>query len=684
MTNSNTVFAGGRDSGFAMRRRAQCGVPAIAGMLVLSLQIACYASETSIQRHAVREFAKYAEMITGAAPRIEPAGVCLQEDTAWVVVGAGPVADDLQAKGLFQLPDELGEDGFLIKSVRDGGKEYVVLLGGSPRGTLYAVYHYLETFCRVGFFGDGERIPHLDELPMSDLDVVSRPRWPMRQYMMDCDYTSYWWDHEEWQREVDWGAKHKFNVLSSNIDFTATWRKVWKRFGVDVPPTSLSAPPFHPWALWHNWAMKPPYPVAFQEYQAELAKQYVDYGRSLGIRMAPNFTGFIGQVPRDFYEAYRDRARFIEVGWVRFEPPGVFLHPEDPLYGQVAQAFAEEFIRQYGTDHLWAGQSFCEMRPVEDPHETLAYEVAVAKKNLEAIRAVDPEAVLFTNSWTFLDRGKEHVKAFLDALPDDAYQVWEMPSDYQGRQRQYRELDYFHGQPWLFGFLYSYGGTTMLHGDLADLIRRGQEVASDPRADRCLGMCLQPEALRHNPLAFDLLSRVAWNPTELTLDAYLKDYAERRYGVESAPNMLAVLQELAASVYGEPGIEVPLYMVRIGSQHLDPARPSALDQAKRFIPRLHGALQIALRESSRLQSNALYQHDLIDIARQYLSDLFNLHVAQLASACQARDREVFDREIDALRQILADQEMLLSSSDYTCLAPLLAKARALPGAGRLR
>lgn len=638
------------------------------------------ADEVSLKRHAAQEFAKYAEKITGVAPRLEPEGVCdLREGKSRVVIGMGPVVATLVEKGLLELPADLGEEGFLIRSVREGDVDYLVLVGGSPRGTHYAVYHYLETFCRVGFFGDGERIPQLDELPVSDIDVTERPRWPVRQYMMDCEYTSYWWDAEEWKREVDWAAKQKFNVLSPGLDFTSTWRKVWKRFGVDVPPESLSAPPFRPWATWHNWAIEPPHPVAFQEFHGELARQIIDYGHGLGMKMAPDFAGFIGQVPREFYEAYRGRARFMEVGWVGFEPPGIFVHPDDPLYGRLARAFAEEYAKRYGSDHLWAGQSFCEMSPSKDAKETLAIEIAVAGKNLEAVRSVDPKAVLFTNSWTFLDRSKENVKAFLDALPDDGYQVWEMP-DFRSRRRQYRELDYYHGKPWLFGFLHCFGGTTMLHGDLADLILRGQEVDADPRADKCLGMGLQPEAMRHNYIVFDLLARVAWNPTEMKLDSYLKDYAERRYGSESAPNMVACFNELVASVYGALEIDAPLYMSRIGSRNLEPHEPYGLDQAKRFTPHLRKALEIALKESSRLRSSALYHHDLIDIARQFLSDLFNLHVADLVKAYRAGDREAFDREVEALRQILADQEMLLSSSDYFCLGPILAKAKALPGA----
>jgi alpha-N-acetylglucosaminidase len=649
--------------------------------MILAVDVISLAGETPLEQHAVNEFVKYVGKITGVAPRIESVGLCiLPEGKGRVAIGRSPVIDSLTGKGLLRIPDNLGEDGFVIKSVQDGGVDYLVLLGGSPRGTLYAVYHYLETCCRVGFFADGEHVPHLDEVPTAGINITERPRWPVRQYMMDCEYTSYWWGPEEWKREVDWAAKRKFNLLSSNFDFTATWRSVWERFGVDVPPTSLTAPPFHPWAGWHNWAMKPPYPVAFQEYQAELAKAFTDYGRSLGMKMAPDFTGFIGQVPRDFYEAYRGRARFIEVGWAGFDPPGIFVHPDDPLYGQLGEAFAEEYVKRFGTDHFWAGQSFCEMRPAENPEETLAIEIALAKKNLEAIRSVDPEAVLFTNSWTLLGRSKQNVKTFLDALPDDGYQVWEMPSDYRSRERQYRALDYFHGKPWLFGFLYSYGGTTMLHGDLADLIRRGQEVAQDPRADKCLGMGVQPEALRHNYVVFDLLSRVGWDPVEMELESFLEDYATRRYGKQSAPKMVECFKQLTQSVYGEPGLETPLYMVRIRSGHLNPDRPFGADQAKRFIPRMQQALEIVMEESDRLRSSPLYQHDLTDIARQFLSDLFNYHVARLVKAHQARDKEAFDREAGALRQILADQEMLLSSSDYYCLAPILAKAQALPGA----
>lgn len=75
----------------------------------------------------------------------------------------------------------MGEQGFLIRSLKDGDQRHLVLLGGGPRGTLCAVYHYLEVHCCVGFFHDGEQVPRLERTPAEGLDLVERPRWPMRE-----------------------------------------------------------------------------------------------------------------------------------------------------------------------------------------------------------------------------------------------------------------------------------------------------------------------------------------------------------------------------------------------------------------------------------------------------------------------------------------------------------------------
>ncbi|MBC8460938.1 MAG: alpha-N-acetylglucosaminidase C-terminal domain-containing protein [Deltaproteobacteria bacterium] len=481
---------------------------------------------------------------------------------------------------------------------------------------------------------------------------------------------------------MDWAAKHRFNLLSSNFDFTATWRRVWKKFGVEVPPTSLTAPPFHPWAGWHQWDIKPPYPEDFQEFIADLIKNFVDYGRKLGMKMAPDYRGFLGQVPKEFYEAYRDKARFIDVRWGDLAT-GKFINPIDPLYKEVWKAYLEEYIKRYGTDHIYACQTLSEMEACETPEEQKEIDISHAKSALEIIRTVDPQGTFFTLDWTWLNKKlwqKENVKAYLDTFPEDTIVVWGLCADRGHQWQLYKELDYYFGKPWLLGFLVAYGGTTMLHGDLAETIKLVQQVAADPKAENCLGISVQPEALRHNYLHFDLLSRLGWKPSGIELESFLEDYAIRRYGKESAQKMVECLKELVSSVYGDTWLTCPLYMFRITNEHMRSGNPYGIHQSKKFLPHLQKALQIALEESDRLGDSLFYQHDIIDIARQFLSDLFNLHVARLAMAFRAQDREAFEREASVLLDILTSQEMLLSSSDYFCLQPIIDKAMALPNA----
>ncbi len=649
--------------------------------------VTCVSGDSALERHSTEEFSRYAAEITGRKPQIRSVAAAGNGNVV-VTVGRNAVTEALERKGLVQLPADSGSEGFVVRSVNADGIKYLVLLGGSPRATLYAVYHYLERVCGVGFFGDGEHIPKLDSLPIDGINISERPRFPFREYMMDCEYTSYWWDWGEWKYEVDWSAKHRFNLLSSNFDFTATWRRVWKKFGVEVPPTSLSGPPFHPWAGWHKWDIRPPYPEQFQEFQAGLCRKFVDYGRALGIRMAPDYRGFLGQVPREFYDAYRNKARFIDVSWAGFDPPGKFIHPTDPLYAEVWKAYLKEYISSFGTDHFYSGMTFSEMVPGETQADKELIKQANARRAAEVVRSVDPKGIVFSSSWTWLDKQlwpKESVKAYLETFPGNSIQIWEQWNDQSlGTAPMYKDLDYYFGKPWLLGFLFSYGGNTTLHGDLQGLIRRVQEVAQDPRASSCEGISLQPEALRHNHIWFDLLSRLAWNPGKIQLDSFLEDYAGRRYGKDEAAQMTLALKELAASVYGVDDVTPPFYQLRITEETIRSRRQGgahslSLAQRSQFIPHLRKALEIALGERSGLGSSPLYQHDLVDIGRQYQANLFDVHVSQLYDAFKAGNDTEFARQAEYLAGILKDQEALLSSSEYYCLQPILDRALALPG-----
>ena len=92
------------------------------------------------------------------------------------------------------------------------------------------------------------------------------------------------------------------------------------------------------------------------------------------------------------------------------------------------------------------------------------------------------------------------------------------------------------------------------------------------------------------------------------------------------------------------------------------------------------ALEHALTAAPGLSTNALYLHDLNDIGRQYLAELFGAHVLKMQEAEAGLDKAVFEREAAILEGLMASIEELLSHDDYYWLSVLIRKARKLPGA----
>ncbi len=85
-------------------------------------------------------------------------------------------ADDSACFQLLIDPD-LPREGWKISSEPDG----VTLSGGSPRGLLYAVYHYLEDVCGVSWWSYYEEsVPVLKSLPVDNLDRSGCPAFAIR------------------------------------------------------------------------------------------------------------------------------------------------------------------------------------------------------------------------------------------------------------------------------------------------------------------------------------------------------------------------------------------------------------------------------------------------------------------------------------------------------------------------
>ncbi|MBO4548026.1 MAG: hypothetical protein J5758_02315, partial [Abditibacteriota bacterium] len=112
--------------------------------------IVCPADATVPEQNAAKELAAYIEQISGAALPIRETA----SDTDFnICVGQTGAVKSLA--GDFDW-ESLKGDGILIRS----GKNYLILAGDRPRGTLYAVYTFLEDHLGVRFWSpDAEKVP---------------------------------------------------------------------------------------------------------------------------------------------------------------------------------------------------------------------------------------------------------------------------------------------------------------------------------------------------------------------------------------------------------------------------------------------------------------------------------------------------------------------------------------------
>ena len=123
------------------------------------------------ERHAAIELGEFLHQLTGAAIPIKR-----QAEPGKDSIFVGPEAARLLSSGFD--PAGLGEDGIVIRTVGND----LILAGGRPRGTLYAVYTFLEDTlgCRW-WTPTASTIPRTPTVVVEDLDVRYVPEFEYRE-----------------------------------------------------------------------------------------------------------------------------------------------------------------------------------------------------------------------------------------------------------------------------------------------------------------------------------------------------------------------------------------------------------------------------------------------------------------------------------------------------------------------
>ncbi|MHB9071706.1 MAG: DUF4838 domain-containing protein [Sedimentisphaerales bacterium] len=134
------------------------------------------------ERHAADELADFLGQVTGAKFEIANEASA-SNGNLFVGSQAAKMADaNFSADGL-------GTDGIIIKTVGNN----LILAGGKPRGTLYAVYTFLEDYAGCHWWAPGaSTIPNKPALAIKDINIRYVPKLNCRDIIMPSAFNPDW------------------------------------------------------------------------------------------------------------------------------------------------------------------------------------------------------------------------------------------------------------------------------------------------------------------------------------------------------------------------------------------------------------------------------------------------------------------------------------------------------------
>jgi hypothetical protein len=177
------------------------------------------ADATAPEIQAAKELATTLQQMTGALFAIQTGGEIPKHA---IIVGPGPMAAKL-------FPEiDLGKFGPEELAVRVKGG-HLLLAGGRPRGTLYAVNRFLSEQCGVRWWTPwATNIPQHGTLHVGNLDVREKPAFEYRGPYWSCAFEPEWKMHN--------GANNEASEIPTALGGSVTYKGFCHTFYPLVPP----------------------------------------------------------------------------------------------------------------------------------------------------------------------------------------------------------------------------------------------------------------------------------------------------------------------------------------------------------------------------------------------------------------------------------------------------------------
>ena len=563
-----------------------------------------------------------------------------------------------------------GMDFFEID--KRGGK--IVLRGTNGVAIASAFNYYLRHIanCQVSWNGSNLQLP--GTLPLPARKIVKNTPYNYRYYLNFCtfNYSMSWWDWERWEKEIDWMAMNGINMPLSVTGLNETLYQLYTGMGMKEKDLHdfFSGPAYFAWFWMGNldgWGG--PLPRTLMHAHAELHKKILKRQRALG--MKPVLPAFSGHVPPKFKE-YFPKANIKSVGWNGIFPNINIIDPTDALFVEVGKKFMEIQTKMFGTDHLYAADTFNEVDP---PTNDSTFIDGMSKKVYQSMSEYDPKAVWVMQGWLFYFSRKfwkeTQIQALLNAVPNDKMLLLDLWTE---KFPVWSKINAYYGKPWIWNMLNNFGGNNVVHGLMDSIANNPARDLKHPAAKNLVGLGLTMEAIETNPVVYEMMMENVWSRDAIQVDEWLKGYARRRYGAcnEFANKAWYILKRTA---YSDS-------LTSRGPRSMAQSRPTFSPRGIRIdlrFPYMNKELAKAwenfILASSKLKKSDGFRFDMVDVTRQVLSNhAVSIH-QQFTDAFHKSDVEAFKRYASDFLQLIDDLDELVGTRKDFLLGNWISDAR---------
>ena len=657
--------------------------------------------KTGIFAVAAKEFSSFYTRMTGDKVKIVTKPATKGD---MVVFGSDAVSaythSKIIDKTIPQFSIITNSDEYQIVSAEENGRNLLFFAGGRPRAMLYAVYHFFEeNGCR--YFWDGDIVPEKKTIALTGWNLKESPRFEYRglRYFAHRSlkrFQAEHWDMEDWQKEIDWCLKKRFNLFMLRIGIDDLFQKAFPDIvpypeGFEVSSSKPRSYDDHTlfWKL---------------EYRGELRKKILAYARERDMLHPEDLgtmTHWYSRTPQEYLD--KVNPDFMPQATRGYgDKSGLVWDIRQEKNLDAYWKLTETHIKEYGSPELFHTIGLAERKCYSDRAANHQMKLYAYRRIQKKLREHYPNAPLLIASWDFCMYWEpEEVVDLVKEFDPNHTLILDYTSDTDDDYRTFQTWDLCGKFPYIFGIFHAFEPNSEPRGNYAAIERRLAVAGEDAM---CKGMIYWPENSHSDTLLLEYLSANAWSPVRENreIDSFVDKFCADRYDSKMYTQMLELWKSampfIKARHWNGPGFRPEAETVFLFSEYFFTPKLTLADKYiddgenpryfKQMLGKVVGDAPQLLRQFATWKLDKVHpfiKRDILDLIRAVASRCLGYVFAELFLAIRewahgkddfSKAEKLFD-QVRELEVIFAD---LLGASDeyslYASLQDLLSKKHA--------